>query len=320
MNKKLKIVCTDISSVSNGDVDISVLEKYGALVTYDYTAPDETAERIKDADIVLVNKTAITKDDINKAENLKYIGVFATGYNVIDTAYAKEKGIIVSNAGQYSTNAVAQHTFALILEMFSKVGSYNKFVNDGGWKAAKIFTAFVGGTDEIYGKTLGIIGYGSIGKAVAKIALAFGMNVIASTRTPREDENVRFVTRDELFALSDIISFHCPLTPDTVKILSDDALEKCRDGVYIVNTSRGGVIDEEALVRALDSGKVAYAALDVLNTEPMAENCPLFGKKNIIFTPHVAWTPLKTRERLLGIVTSNIEAFLAGNPENVVNK
>ena len=173
----MKIVCTDISSVSANDVDVSVFEKYGEATLYDVTPPELTAERIKDADAVIVNKTVIGKAEIDAAEKLKYIGLFATGYNNIDTAYAREKGITVCNAGQYSTNAVAQHTFALLLELFSKTGSYGDFVASGKWCELKIFTGFVGGTDELYGKTLGIVGFGSIGGAVAKIALAFGMTL-----------------------------------------------------------------------------------------------------------------------------------------------
>ncbi len=317
--KKLKIVCTDISSVTKGDIDISVLDKFGEVVTYPYTAPCDTAERIKDADIVLVNKTVIGKAEMENAENLKYIGIFATGYNIIDLEYASKKGITVSNAGQYSTNAVAQHTFALMLEMFSKVGFYNEFVQNGGWKSAEIFTAFVGGTDEIYGKTLGIVGYGSIGKAVAKIANSFGMNVIVNTRTPKDDSTVKFVSFKELLKESDVITLHCPLTKDTSKLINEETLKMCKDGAYLINTSRGGVIDEVALASALKNGKLAGAALDVLDVEPMTANCPLFGLKNAVITPHVAWSPLKTRERLMGIVVSNIEAFLAGKPENVVN-
>ena len=319
MDKRLKIVCTDISTVTSGDVDISVFEKYGDVVLYDITPPEFTAERIKDADIVLLNKTPIGKAELDAAENLKLIGLFATGYNVIDTVYAREKGVVVSNAGQYSTNAVAQHTFALILELISKVGNYSKFVADGGWRQSKIFSAFVEGTDELYGKTLGIIGFGSIGKAVAEIALAFGMKVIASTRTPKTHEGVEFVDRETLFRESDIISIHCPLTPETEKLINNETLATCKDGVYIINTSRGGTVDEDALFEALESGKVRGAGLDVLAYEPMRDDCPLFGAPNVIITPHVAWAPKATRERLIKIVSDNIEAFLNGTPKNVVN-
>ncbi|MBE6563181.1 MAG: D-2-hydroxyacid dehydrogenase [Ruminococcaceae bacterium] len=320
MDKKLKIVCTDISSVTNGDVDISVLEKFGEVTCYDVTPPHLTAERIKDADIILINKTVIGKDEIDAAKKLRYIGVFATGYNMIDTEYAKERSIVVSNAGQYSTNAVAQHTFALMLELFSNTGNYGAFVARGGWKQAKIFTAYVGGTDEIYGKTIGIIGYGSIGAAVAKIALAFGMKVIAYTRTPKTAENVTFVDKETLFRESDVISVHCPLTKETEKLINRETLALCKDGVRIINTARGPIIDEEALLEALESGKVAGAGLDVLEIEPMSKDCPLFGAPNTVITPHVAWAPRTTRERLMGIVVSNIEAYLAGRPENWVNK
>ncbi len=315
----MKLVCTDISSVSAGDIDVSVFEKYGEVVFYDVTPPELTAERIKDADIIIVNKTVIGREELEAAKNLKYIGLFATGYNNIDTAAAREHGVTVCNAGQYSTAAVAQHTFALMLELFSKTGFYNSFVSSGGWKAAKIFTGFVGGTDELYGKTLGIVGYGSIGGAVAKIALGFGMKVIAYTRTPKDDPSVRFVTKEELFRKSDVISFHCPLTPQTEKMLNADTLALCRNGVYIINTSRGGVIDERALADAIKSAKVRGAGLDVLAVEPMKDDCPLFGLDNVIITPHVAWTPLATRERLMEVVTSNIDAYLAGKPTNVVN-
>lgn len=320
MNKKLKIVCTDISSVTNGDVDISVFEKFGEVVCYDVTHPEDTAERIKDADIILINKTNIGKAEIDAAKNLRYIGIFATGFNMVDIEYAKEKGIVVSNAGQYSTNAVAQHTFALMLELFSNTGNYASFVARGGWKQAKIFTAYVGGTDEVYGKTLGIIGFGSIGSAVAKIALAFGMKVIAFTRTPKTAEGVTFVDKETLFRESDIISIHCPLTKDTEKMINAETLSLCKDGVYIINTSRGPVIDEDALFSALESGKVAGAGLDVLAVEPMTKDCPLADAPNTIITPHVAWAPKTTRERLVGIVTENIDAFLAGSPKNQVNK
>ncbi|MBR6918349.1 MAG: D-2-hydroxyacid dehydrogenase [Clostridia bacterium] len=315
----MKLVCTDIATVSVGDIDTEVLKKYGTAQFYDITAPEDTASRICDADIVIVNKTVIGRREIELAKSLKYIGLFATGYNNIDTVAAREHGVVVCNAGQYSTHAVAQHTFALMLELFSKVGFYNEFVSAGKWKSAKIFTGFVGGTDELYGKTLGIFGYGSIGREVAQIARAFGMNVITHTRTVRNDDTVKFVSKDELFCESDVITFHCPLTPETAKALDGDALAKCRDGVCIVNTSRGGVIDEEALAAAIKSGKVRGAALDVLATEPMAKDCPLFGFENVIITPHVAWTPKTTRERLMDIVTSNIDAFLAGDPQNVVN-
>ena len=315
----MKIVCTDVSSVSAGDVDVSVFEKYGEVEYYGVTKPEETAQRIKDADAVIVNKTVIGRAEIDAAKNLKYIGLFATGYNNIDTAYARSRGVTVCNAGQYSTQAVAQHTFALMLELFSKTGFYNSFVASGGWREAKIFTGFVGGTDELFGKTLGVVGFGSIGSTVAKIALAFGMKVVACTRTPKTYPGVEFVTKEELFRRSDVISFHCPLTPGTEKMLDAEALSLCRDGVYIVNTSRGGVIDEDALAEAVKSGRVKGAGLDVLRTEPMAKDCPLFGLPNVIMTPHVAWTPLATRERLMDVVTSNIEAYLEGRPTNVVN-
>lgn len=314
----MKIVITDRATVGDG-VDLSIFEKYGEVIAYPSTSREETAERVSDADILICNKTLIDKDVLDRAKNLKCILLFATGYNNIDISYAAELGIAVCNAGQYSTYAVAQHTFALILRQASRVAEYSDFVMDGGWIRSPLFSAFEFPTHELFDKTLGIVGYGSIGRAVADVALAFGMKVAIYTRTPKEDSRVKFVSFDELLDSSDYISAHCPLNDQTAKLFNEEAFKKCRNGAFFVNTSRGGVVDEVALANALNSGKLSGAALDVLSVEPMREDCPLIGAKNLTLTPHTAWIPLETRARLVGIVASNLEAFLSGNPTNKVN-
>jgi len=316
----MKIVITDARTVTNGDLSFDFLSKYGETVIYELTAPEEIAERIKDADMILCNKTQLGRDNLGGAEKLKYIGLFATGYNNIDTEYTNEKGITVCNAGSYSTSAVAQQTLAYILEFFTKTADYNNFTHDGGWKKSKFFSPFVFPAHEMDGKTLGIVGYGSIGRAVAKRAEAFGMKILAYTRTVREDGLAEFVSFDELLSRSDVVSVHCPQTNETKGMFNGDAFAKMKDGAYFVNTARGGVMNEAALIAALESGKLAGAAIDVLETEPMREDCKLCEAPNLIITPHIAWTPYETRVRLMGIVKDNIEAFLRGEPVNVVGK
>lgn len=317
----MKIVFCDIGTVfPSADIDIAAcFAPLGEVVFYDETSPELTVERIRDADVVLCNKTVLGKAEIDGAPNLKYIGLFATGYNNIDTTYAREKGIDVCNAGEYSTMAVAQHTFALLLELCGKVGKYDTFVQDGGWKRSRFFSIFKYPTSELYGKTLGIVGYGSIGRAVANIALAFGMKVLVHTRTPREDARVDFVDWDTLLANSDVVTCHTPLTPQTTGLFNADAFGKMKQGGLFINTSRGGVVVEDALAHAVASGHLSGAAVDVVAKEPMAEDCPLCGVENILITPHVAWAPLETRLRLLDIVHSNLQAWVDGTPKNVVN-
>jgi len=315
----MKIVILDAQTVTRGDIDLNIFSKYGDLEIHSITQPNDMVDRIKDADIVICNKTEVREDVLKKAEKLKFITLFATGYNNIDVEYCTSRGIVVSNAGSYSTNAVAQHTFALILEHYSRVGDYNKFCADGNWLDTPSFSPFVYPTDEIAGKALGIIGLGSIGKAVADIAEAFKMNVIAYTRTPAPYRNVRLTDIDTLLAESDIVSLHCPLNDQTYKMFDAEMFAKCKDGAYFINTARGAVTDENALREAVLSGKLSGAAIDVLEKEPMREDCPLFNVPGISLTPHVAWVPLSTRIRLIKILCQNIEAFLTGKPINVVN-
>ena len=315
----LKIVLTDCSTVNANDLDLTTLERFGEVTYYPETAPEQTAERIKDADIVILNKTVLGKEELKDAKNLKLIALFATGYNNIDVAYAKEKGITVCNAGSYSTSAVAQQVFAYILDHASKVAEYNRDVKDGAWIRSRLFCFFSRPTEELCGKTLGIFGYGAIGKRVAEIARAFEMRVIVTTRTPQEDSAVKFVDFDTLLCESDYLSVNCPLNKGTKEKFNADAFAKMKRGAYFINTARGGVINERALADALASGHLSGAGIDVLTSEPMREDCPLCSAPNLTITPHVAWAPLQTRERLLTIVEDNIEHFISGSPKNVVN-
>lgn len=313
----MKILITDSASLkSGGDLSTEVLKKYGEISEFDNIDRTTLLKEVTDKDIIFCNKTVIDREVIDRAEKLKFIGVFATGYNNIDTEYAKEKGIAVCNAGSYSTNAVAQQVIAYILIHYTQIPKYNEFVKDGGWKRSKIFSPLVFGTDEVAGKTLGIVGYGNIGKAVETAAKGLGMNVIVYTRTVRPNGSTRFVSFDELLENSDVITLHCPLNRESADMMNKEAFAKCRDGAFFINTSRGGTVDEAALYDALCSGKLSGAAVDVLKEEPMAEDCVLFGAPNIIITPHTSWAPLTTRKRLLGIACENLDAFLNGGTKN----
>ena len=314
----MKIVLTDAKTVTQGDLSLKPLEEFGEVVVNELTAYDDIAGTVRDADMIICNKTPLNSDTLRYATHLKYIGLFATGYNNIDTAYCRERGITVCNAGSYSTDAVCQHTFALILECLNRTGSYNSFVHDGGWKNSSTFSPFVFPLNEISGKTLGIIGYGSIGKAVERVALAFNMKTLKVRRHGEDDPG--FVDLDTLLGESDIVTVHCPLNDSSYRMINTDSIAKMKDGAIFINTARGGVMDEQAVAQALKSGKLAYAGIDVLETEPMDRDCPLCGIENCIITPHIAWAPMETRIRLMGIVCDNIRAFLGGDPVNVVNR
>ena len=316
---KYNIVLTDCNTVNAGDLDLTVLEEFGNVTYYGETSPDQVCERIKDADIIILNKTVIGKAEIDAAPNLKMIALWATGYNNIDVAYARERGIDVCNAGSYSTNAVAQQVFAYILAHASRVTEYDADVKNGDWIRSRLFCFFSRPTYELEGKTLGIFGFGTIGARVADIGKAFGMRVIATNRSKKSYDGVEFVDFDTLLAESDYLSVNCPLNAQTVEIFDAAAFEKMKVGLYFINTARGGVLVESALADALNSGKLAGAAVDVLTYEPMREGCPLLDAKNITITPHVAWAPLQTRIRLLSIVSDNVKSFINGTPTNVVN-
>lgn len=316
----MEIVILDGATVAANDLNFSVLEKFGNLTVYDFTAPEEIIERCESADAVFCNKIVFTREIFEKLPKLKYVGLFATGYNNIDVKAAKELGITVCNAGSYSTDAVAQHTFGFILNNYTRIADYSRFVLSGGWSESRVFSPVVFPTDEIKGKTLGIIGYGSIGRKVAEIARVFGMRVIVHTRTVREDGVTEFVSLDELLSSSDIISLHCPLTAENTGMFNNDTFAKCKNGAYFINTARGGLVNEQALFDALESGKLSGAAVDVICTEPMPKDCVLLKAKNITITPHSAWTPFTTRNRVLEIARQNYAAFLSGTPQNVVSK
>lgn len=315
----MKIVLTDAQTVLDDLVDAAALRELGEVVEYGLLKYDEVAEKIADADIVVCNKTQLDKHTLRLAKNLKYIGLFATGYNNIDIDYCREHNIAVCNAGSYSTNAVAQHTFALILEHFNNTAKYNDFVQEGKWKRSKTFSPFVYPLSEIAGKTLGIVGLGNIGQAVARIANAFEMNVIAYNRSAREIDNVKMVSLDELLSESDIVSIHCPLNRESEHIFNKETFAKMKKGALFVNTARGGVMVEQDLFDALESGHLGGAAIDTLAVEPMEEDCILMNAKNCIITPHIAWAPVETRVRLMNIVVDNIKNFLNGTPTNKVN-
>lgn len=315
----MKIVLTDAQTVLDNLVDATALKKLGEVIEYGLLKYEEVAEKIADADIVICNKTKLDSYTLRLAKNLKYIGLFATGYNNIDIDYCKEHNIAVCNAGSYSTNAVAQHTFALILEHYNNTAKYNQFVQDGKWKRSKTFSPFVYPLSELAGKTLGIVGLGSIGQAVAKIANAFEMKVVAYNRSAREIDNVQMIPLDELLSISDIVSVHCPLNSESEDMFNKETFAKMKKGALFVNTARGGVMNEQDLFDALESEHLGGALIDTLAVEPMEEDCILMNAKNCIITPHIAWAPVETRVRLMNIVVDNIRNFLNGTPTNKVN-
>ncbi len=316
----MKILIADCATLAqNNDLLLTVFEKYGDVVYNPNISRDELLKTVYEYDMILCNKTIIDKAVIEKAKKLKYIGLFATGYNNIDITSAREHNITVCNAGSYSTSAVAQQVFAYILNHYNVVNKYNDFVQGGGWQSSPTFSVLCFPTDELKSKTIGIIGYGSIGRRVAEIALAFEMRVLVYTRTPKDDNRVKFVSLDELLKTSDIVTPHCPLNDESKEMFNRDTFAKMKDGAFFVNTARGGIVNEQDLADALKSGKLSGAAVDVLTEEPMSKECVLKGIPNLTITPHTAWAPLETRRRLLGIVEDNIIAFLNGNPKNKIS-
>lgn len=314
----MKVAVLEKDSVTNGDVDFSALENAAEIDYYGRVDKEKVIETVKNYDGIIVNKTVIDKTVINACPKLKYIGLFATGYNNIDTAYAAEKGITVCNVAGYSTDAVAQHVFSFILYVSSSLGKYVSSVNDGDWKKCKSFCYYPFPITELKGKTLGILGYGSIGKRVAEIGEVFGMNVIVHSRR-NNGCPYEFVTKDELFSRSDYLTVHCPLNSETAKIVDRKMISLMKKTAVLINTARGGVVDEEALAEALTSGKIYAACVDTISVEPMPSDSVLFGIENCYITPHVAWAAKETRQRLVNIAAENIVAFLKGNPQNKVN-
>ncbi len=313
----MKIVVLDGAVENPGDLSWDALGALGELTVYDYTAAEDILPRIGDAPVILTNKTPITRQTMDACPNLRYIGVLATGYNVVDGAAAKEKGILLTNVPTYGTQAVAQFVMAQLLEICHRIGHHNDAVQQGRWSACRDFAFWDYPLMELAGKTFGIIGYGRIGQATAKLARAFGMNVIYYSR---HGSGEGAVTLDELYARSDIVSLHCPLTAENAGMIDKAAIAKMKDGVILLNTARGGLINEADLREALVSGKVYAAASDVVSTEPIRADNPLLGLDNMLITPHIAWASHEARQRLMDTAVDNVRQFLNGTPVNVVNR
>lgn len=318
----MKIVVLDGYTLNPGDISWAGMEAFGEVEVYDRTSPEDVVSRIGDAEVVYTNKTPITKETLDACSNIKFIGVLATGYNVIDIAAAKEKGIPVSNIPTYGTAAVSQYAIALLLELCHHIGAHSDAVKAGEWSSNPDWCFWKHPLVELDGKTMGIIGFGRIGQDTGKIAQALGMKVLAYDAFKRpelESDTCHYTDLDTLLKESDVISLHCPLFPDTEGIINKDTIAKMKDGVMIINDSRGPLIVEQDLRDALDSGKVAGAALDVVSTEPIKMDNPLLGAKNVILTPHIAWAPKESRQRLMDIAVANLKAYVDGQPQNVVN-
>lgn len=319
--EKIRIVVLDSYALCAGELCFARLEKMGDLRVYERTPQELAVERIGDAQIVLTNKVLITREVMEACKEIRYIGVTATGYNVVDVRAAAQRGIVVTNVPAYSTQAVAQHVLALLLHSLSHVANYDACVKQGKWISSRDFCFYDAPMEELSGKTMGIVGFGSIGQSVARIALAMDVHVLVHTPHPKtewEERGVRFVSLDELLAESDILTLHCPLTEQTRGMLGKAAIAQMKKGVRVINTARGPLVDEEAMAHALQEGRVACYMADVLSTEPPAADNPLLQAPHTVITPHVAWAPRQTRERLLAIAEENVHAFLEGKPVHVV--
>lgn len=317
----MKIVILDAFALNPGDLSWDEIAKLGDLQIYDRSTPDEVRQRIKDADIALTNKAVITREAIREATNLRFIGVMATGFNIVDVAAAREKHIPVSNIPAYSTASVAQLVFAFVLAFTNHLTDYTNSVREGDWVRHTDFSYMLKPVVELQGKTFGIIGFGQIGQAAARIALAFQMKVIASHKHPERDkmEGVIFKSEPEVFEQSDFLSLHCPLNDENKEFVNAQLLSRMKPSARLINTSRGGLINEKDLAAALNTGTIAGAGLDVLSTEPPSADNPLLQAKNCLITPHIAWASGEARSRLMDILHENILAFLKGEPRNVVN-
>lgn len=324
----MKIVVLDGYTLNPGDITWKGMERFGEVIVYPRTAYNRSsenlvAERIQDADIVFTNKTPLSREVISKASNLKFIGVLATGYNVVDVEAAKEKGIVVTNIPTYGTDSVAQMAIALLLEMCHHVWAHSESVKQGEWANNADWCYWKYPLIELSGKVMGIIGYGRIGQATGRIVQALGMKVLAYDSYENKElecDTMKYVELDNLLINSDVIALHCPLFESTKGIINKNTIAKMKDGVMIINNSRGPLIVEEDLAEALNMGKVAGAALDVVATEPIRSDNLLLTAKNCIITPHISWAPIESRKRLMDIAVDNLEKFLSGNPINVVNK
>lgn len=317
-----KIVVLDGYTLNPGDLSWGELGMLGEITIYDRICPEDVIGRIGDADIVLTNKTVLTEEILNACPNVRYIGCLSTGYNVVDLKITDELGIVVTNIPSYGTEAVAQHTMALLLEIASRVGMHADAVRKGQWTECPDFCFWNAPLFELNGKTIGIIGYGAIGQAVGRKAEAFGMEVLAYSPVMTKDqetEHCHMATLDEIYEKADVIALHCPLTAENAHMINKQTIDKMKDGVVIINTSRGGLIHEADLKDALNTGKVAAAGLDVVSTEPVRADNVLLDAKNVWITPHIAWAPREARQRLMGMAIDNVRAFLKGTPTNQVH-
>lgn len=320
----MKIVILDGCCLNPGDLSWDGFAAMGEVTVYDRTPTDDADEivrRIGDGEIVLTNKTPITRAILDRCPTVRYIGILATGYNVVDAAAARERDIPVCNVPGYSTASVAQLTIALLLEICHKAGQHNQAVHAGRWSRSADYCFWDGTLIELAGKTMGIVGYGSIGRAVGEIAKALGMTVIATGPHPWADGErpAPYVPLEELLERSDVVSLHCPLFPETKGLINAQRIARMKDGAILLNTSRGPLLVERDVADALNSGKLYAAGVDVAETEPIPAGSPLLTAKNCVITPHIAWAPLEARQRLMDIAVGNLRAFLKGSPENVVN-
>lgn len=315
----MKITILDAMAANPGDLSWDEIGKFGELNVYDVTPPETLIERARGSEICITNKTVFDRNVIEQLPDLKYIGVLATGYNVIDLEACSERGIVVTNVPEYSTYATAQMTIALILEHTNHVGLHNESVRNGDWVRAPQFCYWKEPLTELWNKTAVVIGYGKIGRTVAQILKALGMRVIAVPHTMREDAEVEFMTLKDALPLADVVTLHAPLTPETKGLIDEKALELMKDGALLINAARGPLVDPGSVVSALKTGKLRGYAADVLSVEPMRADDPFLHAPNCILTPHIAWAPKETRERLIKAAADNIEAFLQGSPINQVN-
>ena len=318
----MKIVILDGSAANPGDISWEKIERFGDLTVYDVTSPEQLIERAKGAQICITNKTAFTAEVIDQLPDLKYIGVLATGYNVIDLEACTRRGITVTNVPEYSTFATAQMTAALLLELTNNAGLHSDSVMNGDWVRSPQFCYWKRPLTELWNKNAVVFGYGKIGRRVAQIFKALGMNVTAVPHhmpEVKEEGGIRFASKEEAFRDADVISLHSPLTNETKDLINKDSLKICKDGVIIINAARGSLVNENDIAEALRSGKVAGYGADVVSVEPMKVDNPLLTTPNTIITPHTAWAPGETRIRLIDMCADNIEAFLKGEPINKVN-
>jgi len=316
----MRIVVLDGFTLNPGDLTWNDLHSLGDCAIHERTPPQDVVPRAADAEIVLTNKAALTREQIQTLPKLKYIGVLATGYDIVDVAAARERNIPVTNVPTYGTRSVAQHTLALLLELTQHVGHHARTVRDGRWTKSPDFCYWDYPLVELDGLTMGVVGFGRIGRTVAALATAFGMKVLAASSTSRRDPSgVPFVDLETLFRQSDVVSLHCPLTQQTKNLVNQELLALMKPTAFLLNTSRGPLIDERALAEALDAGRIAGAAVDVLSVEPPPADHPLLRARNCMVTPHIAWATRAARSRLMQVAVTNVRAFLLGKPQNVVN-